>query len=281
MEFYLNGNFCDKPNVININDRGFLLGDGIFTTILVVQAKIIDLSAHFNRLVTHAKLIDLSFQLNLKQLQEICNNLLKINNLCTVPQALIRVSITRGNNLTRGLDIINYTIPTILIQSFNYKNNSTAINLAFVDIYRSKKSILTGIKSLNCLELILARKRAIDRGFDDGIILNEQENITETAAANIFFIDCADQIFTPPLKDGVLAGIVRAKTLKIIKNLKLNYQEKSISMCTINNYKAGFITNSAIGIKTIKTIENIVFDCDVEIIKKINELYVELMFLKK
>ena len=49
--FYLNGNyFIDNDNVVNIADRGFLLGDGVFTTIKAKKNELMYFDRHIERL---------------------------------------------------------------------------------------------------------------------------------------------------------------------------------------------------------------------------------------
>ncbi|MGO4212099.1 aminodeoxychorismate synthase component I [Terriglobus sp. 2YAB30_2] len=66
-------------------------------------------------------------------------------------------------------------------------------------------------------QLRLAR----EHGFDEILFLNEDGNITEGAITN-FFIERDGKLFTPPLTDGVLPGVMRAHLHPEERSLKLD-----------------------------------------------------------
>ncbi|WP_263415656.1 aminodeoxychorismate synthase component I [Terriglobus albidus] len=65
-------------------------------------------------------------------------------------------------------------------------------------------------------QLRLAR----ERGFDEVLFLNEAGNVTEGAITN-FFIERDGKLLTPPLKDGVLPGVLRSHLHPEERSLKL------------------------------------------------------------
>ena len=51
MKVWLNGNLYNSTEAhIDIQDRGFLLGDGIFETMCAIDGRLVDDRHHFNRL---------------------------------------------------------------------------------------------------------------------------------------------------------------------------------------------------------------------------------------
>ncbi len=275
--FYLNGNYLnDSVNTINIADRGFLLGDGVFTTIKAQNGNLLHFKKHIQRLRDDASKIYLKCDLDTNNLYEICLNILKSNNLDKNP-AITRITYTRGVS-GRGINISEESNPTLLIRAVPY-NDSMALfpRICTTTIQRNEKSILSSIKSLNYLEPILARHEAINKGYDDGIMFNTQNNITECSVANIFFINKNDEIITPPITDGTLPGIVRSEILTICKELNIPIFEESINLSKAINCKAAFITNCAIGIKIIKSIDEAMFICKHELIEKITDSYTSLI----
>ncbi len=275
--FYLNGNYLNDPaNAINIADRGFLLGDGIFTTIKAQNSNLIHFEKHIQRLRDDASKIYLKCDLDKNELYENCLKVLKSNNL-EKDSAIIRITYTRGVS-GRGINIPEESNPTLLIRAVPY-NDSMALfpRICTTTIQKNENSIISSIKSLNYLESIIARHEAINKGYDDGIMFNTQNNITECSVANIFFINKKDEIITPPITDGILPGIVRNEILTICKELNLPIFEESVNLSIAINCKASFITNCAIGIKIIKSINDTLFTCKHELIEKINNSYTSLI----
>ncbi len=68
---------------------------------------------------------------------------------------------------------------------------------------RNEFSPLSGIKSLNYLDNILARQEAQRAGCDDALLLNTLGRLAESTIANLF-VQRDGQLLTPPLSEGAL-----------------------------------------------------------------------------
>lgn len=271
--FYLNGNYLtNQDDVVNVADRGFLLGDGVFTTIKANNGTLMYFDEHIKRLTNDAAAIYLKVKLNIHELKETCVKLLKHNGLENTT-AIVRITLTRGVG-GRGINIPDEISPTLLIKAVAYHDNSTIFpRVCTTTITRNEKSILSNIKSLNYLEPILAHQEALNKGYDDGVMLNTKDYITECSVANIFFITKNDEVITPPISDGVLPGIIRNQVITVCKDLDITIFEKSVCLDDIINYRAAFMTNCAIEIKIIKSFDGTLFDCQNELMKKITNGY--------
>ena len=60
MRFWLDGDFHADPNCLSISDRGFLLGDGVFETMLVKEGTPAFLAWHLERLRKGLKALSIS-----------------------------------------------------------------------------------------------------------------------------------------------------------------------------------------------------------------------------
>ena len=86
MKVYLNNKFIDEEKAtINIKDRGLLLGDSIFDTLLYNKNKIILFDFHFARFNKSIRNNYFNFRLSKKNLQNIILNssivIFEFNNL--------------------------------------------------------------------------------------------------------------------------------------------------------------------------------------------------------
>ena len=96
MKVYLNNKFINEKDAsINIKDRGLLLGDGIFDTLLYNNYKIILFDYHFERFKKSISNCYFNFKISKKNLKEIILKLVRINNLQNY-RVSIRCSLTRG-----------------------------------------------------------------------------------------------------------------------------------------------------------------------------------------
>lgn len=272
MIYYLNNQFIANNTLrIDVHDRGFLLGDGVFTTFKSIAGKLISFDKHIQRLNANTCQIKINCHLDSNKIQDICQELLLKNNMLN-SDAVIRITITRGLG-ERGINIPQKQIPTLLISVTLHKiSNLPRISLGTTSIIRFEKSIASQIKSLNYLEAVLARDEAINNGFDDAILLNSVEHIACTSVANIFFVHKNGELVTPPISDGVLAGVVRSDVIEKCHKNNIKIKEFSIKLSDLDDYNGCFITNSVIGIQVINKINNKVFASDNAVIKNIKHL---------
>ncbi len=69
---------------------------------------------------------------------------------------------------------------------------------------------------------------ARDMGADEAILLNEQGRVTEATGANLFMVR-GEQVITPPLSAGILAGITRSNLIEVLEqDLGLEVIERDI-----------------------------------------------------
>ena len=94
MKFWFNGEIFDSENkVIAVDDRGFMLGDGLFETVLARDSLPLRLPAHLQRLRQGAELIDLQIGINNEELSSAFALVLNANN---VDKGVLRLTASRG-----------------------------------------------------------------------------------------------------------------------------------------------------------------------------------------
>ena len=260
MKILINSKFYDSDTYsISANDRGLLLGDGIFTTIKFINGKLQHFHQHYERLKQHAKTISITIKLSEKELHDNCINALKQNQL-NLKIAIIRITMTRGIS-ERGINIPKQSTPTVIITCTPFEPNPSKkpIKICYTSIIRNEYSPITKIKSLNYLDSILARKEARDRNFDDGVMLNTRGGICECSTANIFFVTANYEVLTPHISEGVLNGIIREQVIDACKKLNIPILQRSIRPEDIYDCIEAFQTNCVIDIQSISDIEDFKF----------------------
>lgn len=135
-----------------------------------------------------------------------------------------------------------------------------------------ERRIFAQHKTTNMISNLYARAVAHQNGFDDAL-MSINNFVTEGATWNIFFFDGINLV-TPELSDNLLLpGITRHILIKNSSNCGFNVLEQKISISDIKNYKLAFITNAAIGVSTVTSIDNIVFYEYNAIIENILNIY--------
>ena len=249
MIIYANGKYTSQKKLtFDISDRGLLLGDGVFDTMLYQNNELTYYNDHYKRLKTAAKLLSFNFNLTNEQLKNIITNLIKKNNFQN-KQIAIRTNITRGVS-KRGLDFdkshkVGIYIKLNLIPKSLFMKS---IKLGIANIRRNSTSPISQNKTLNYLDNVIEKNRAVKNGYEDAIFLNINEKVSCTTTSNIFYVQ-KNKIYTPPLKDGVLNGVMREQFLK--KKIATT-QTTSLNNLLKSDYI--FLTNSVFGIRPVKTI---------------------------
>ena len=106
----------------------------------------------------------------------------------------------------------------------------------------------------NYANAALARVEALNEGYDEVIMLNNQGNIAEGSAENIFVLK-NDQIITPPLTAGVLEGITRDSVIQIIKENGGQVIEADLDREDLYVTDEVFMTGTAAEVKSVTTID--------------------------
>ena len=106
---------------------------------------------------------------------------------------------------------------------------------------------------MNYGDNILARIEAVHKHADDALMLNNAGNAACFTVGNIF-MRCGDTLYTPPLSDGALDGIIRRLILERHGGIEHS--------CTPNDIKTAdalYLTNSIRGIVSIRSLDGHVF----------------------
>jgi branched-chain amino acid aminotransferase len=209
---WLNGALCPLDRAgINPADRGFTLGDGVFETIRAADGAPRHLPLHLARLRGGAGELGLPVPLGDAQFCAAISALLAANAHAHA-HATLRITLTRGAG-PRGLLAPAHPTPTLLITCAPFIAAAPDITAVICQSTRRNEfSPLARIKSLNYLDSIIARREAETRGAEDAIMLNTRGDAVCASAANLFVLQNASWA-TPPVRDGALAGTLRARIL--------------------------------------------------------------------
>ncbi len=100
----------------------------------------------------------------------------------------------------------------------------------------------------------LAKTEAINRGFDEAILLNSRGKVAEGSAMNIFMVRDG-VLVTPPVTADILEGITRRSILEIATKQGLKTVERDIDKSELILAEEVFLTGTAARITPVKRIE--------------------------
>lgn len=214
---FLNGNFLNRVDaMVPVDNRGFLLGDGVFDTLSVKDGTPLYAEDHIKRLLSNASVMNMVLPYGEDEILDILQRLITQNKSTSgSSHASIRTTVTRGSG-PRGLGVSPETALSILMTIAPYDPAAFASPLKIIiakSVRRNEGSPLSRIKSLNYGDNILAKIEAQKAGADEAIMLNNAGFVCCGTSCNVF-VRNGDQYTTPPLSDGVLDGITRHHFIK-------------------------------------------------------------------
>lgn len=235
-----------------INDRGLLLGDGLFETFYYNGQELECGNAHWQRLQKGLTLFEMPFLEAYEAVHQQIIAVLTANELIN-QTAAVRLTVTRGVG-ARGLQIPMQQLPMWVIQASPYNRPTQPVHLGFSKHSHPGKSALSGVKHLGYQLSILGRLEARQKGGDDVLFVNGQGEVVGATAANIFaMID--GTIVTPPLSSGCLPGIKRGQVIEHLKAKGIQVIVRPLLRQEVEEAaEAAFLTNSLVGIQPVSCI---------------------------
>ncbi len=106
---------------------------------------------------------------------------------------------------------------------------------------------LAGLKHLNRLDQVLARAEWEDEDIQEGVMLDQQGYVTEGVMSNIFIVS-QDQLYTPELSHCGVAGVMRARVMRLAETAGLVCRECRLTPEAMLQADEAFFTNSIIGV---------------------------------
>ena len=253
---------------LNVTDRGFQLGDGLFETARARRGVVIELDEHLERLRAGCAVLGLNLDLDDDQLADAIAELLAAEELDgtgrdggPVGDAAIRITVTRGPLERRGLLPAGFgeLVATVAVQCWPFGPTSAELLARGVraitsSIRRDPGSPLSGVKTTSRADYVYARLEAERAGADDALFLTLDGAISEATAANLFVLT-GQTLATPPLSAAILAGTTRTWLLGHAERLGLTAAEVDLQPDQLLAADEAFLTGSVAGIVPIVSLD--------------------------
>lgn len=237
-----------------MND-GIKYGKGLFETIKVVDKKPVYLEEHLARLENSMRFLGIDTH-NLRE--KIKEQL----SLTDMDVDCIRIMVLDDN---QKFDLAITTRNT----DYSDEKYNDGLKLKILEPLRDKNNPLIFHKTNNYLLNDFLHKEVQKQGFDEGVFLNQDDNVTEGTYTNIFFIK-ENEFITPPVEDGLLNGIYREKLIEFLVENGYEIKIESIKKSEIKNMDCCFVTNSLMEMRFVKQIDDVFFK-KVELFDQVSE----------
>ncbi len=235
-----------SPAQVPADDRGLLLGDGLFETILALDGVLQSWDTHLARMANGCAVIGIAPPDQAAALAAAQTALAEAG--LAHGRAAVRLTLTAGTG--RGLERPASANGRLIAQAFPTSLAEGPASLAVVPIRRNETSPLSRIKSLSYLDNILARRQARELGAEEALLLNGRGEIACAAAANLFWIR-EGRLFTPALDCGVLEGVGRGQVIQAATAMGVEVAQLAAPAQTLEGAEGAFVTNSLMGVRPV------------------------------
>jgi len=224
---------------IDIEDRGYQFGDGIYEVVRIYNGIPFRLDDHLDRFERSAQEIYLKLPMSKSETKIKITQLIEMNNL---------QNGTIYFQITRGVAPRNHAFPEQVIPVFiaytkesprpieQFKNGIKTVTVEDIRWLRCD------IKSLNLLGNVIAKQYAHVHQADEAIQIRDN-TVTEGSSSNFYIIE-KGTIYTHPADHFILKGITRIVIEEIAKNLGIPFEERLFSVKDIYRADEAFISST-------------------------------------
>lgn len=251
---YLNGSLVSRGDArIAVLDYGFLYGFGLFETMRAYGGHVFRLDRHLKRLARSGE--NLGIAVESAALERAVTETIRANGL---GDARIRLTVSIGEG---GVvpDPTTCGEPTVLVVAGNFQPFSEEVyqrgfSAVVSSIRRNSRSPLSGMKTLNFLESMLARQEARTAGADEALLLNEKGLLAEASMSNVFLVS-EGSLRTPGLESGVLPGVTRETVTELAGKRGIDSIEGDTALEELLHAEEAFLTNSVMEVMPLTGVE--------------------------
>jgi D-alanine transaminase len=223
----LNGKLIDRSEAkVDIEDRGYQFGDGVYEVIRVYNGKLFTLKEHLQRFAKSLDSIGISLPYTKEQLTGLLEALVEKNNLQT---GIIYMQVTRGVAPRNHAYPAQAVQPTLVAYTKELErptgNLKTGVKTILTEDIRWLRC---DIKSLNLLGNIMAKQKAAESGCFEAI-QHRGQDVTEGSSSNIFIVK-NNVVITHPSDHLILKGITKDVILQLCRDNHILVEERIFTL---------------------------------------------------
>ncbi|MBY0444420.1 MAG: aminodeoxychorismate lyase [Burkholderiales bacterium] len=236
----LNG---QPQDLISMADRALQFGDGVFRTMRCIDGAIEFWGRHYTRLqqdCTALGIVCPSEEILLEDLRRL-----------TPVDAALKIIITRGET-ARGYIVPDQLQPNRIVQAtalpaYPEKLHQEGAKVRVCNTRASWQPALAGVKHLNRLENVLARREWSDPSVFEGLMLDRDGYVIEGVMSNVLVL--SDNILsTPKLEQSGVSGVMCEVVFDVALQHGFGVEKRVWTLDEIKKADAIWLTNSLVGL---------------------------------
>ena len=253
---YVNGRWLDQRRAtVNIEDRGYQFGDGVYEVVHVHRGRFVDEERHLARLDRSLREIRLPEPMPRAALFLVARELVRRNR---VIEGLVYMQVTRGVS-RRDHAFPRRPVPPALVMTVKrippYPRDVDAWAASAItapDLRWARRDI----KSLNLLPNVLARQAAREAGAIEAILYDEATGaVTEGAATSFWIVDEHGALRTRQLGHAILPGCTRDALIAELAEAGIAHEEGEFTLEETRRAREAFLTSATSFVKPITRLD--------------------------
>ncbi len=269
--------------VVSVFDSGFVLGDGVWEGLRVIDGQPLFLDAHLDRLYEGAKAILLDIGMDRAALTRAIMDTLAANRM--TDDVHLRLMVTRGVKRTPYQDPRAAIGPATIVMIPEYKTPrpellARGLKLFTVHVRRGYPDVqdpkLNSHSKLNCITACI---QAYTAGADEALML-DPHGFVATCNSTHFFIVRKGEVWTST-GDYCLGGITRANVLRLCRQAGIPERERNFSLTDVYGADEAFVTGTFAGVTPVREIDGRTIGDGTRgpMVERLQQLYIELAHL--
>ena len=230
---------------VSVFDSSVQGGDTVWEGIRLYKEGLLHLNRHIDRMFESAKALAFEHVPTRDFIKNAIKQTLEANGMDE--NTLIRLTLTRGEKITSGMDPRLNQKGSCLIVLAEWKplvyDNSSGIKVITSSQRRNGPQFLDSkIHHSNLLNNILAKVQANIAGVDAGVMLDDRGFVAELNDTNLFMVK--DGTLLTPFANACLHGITRGFVLELAAANNISFQERDLSLVEFYNADEVFATGT-------------------------------------
>ena len=252
---YVNGEYLPEGEAkVSIFDRGFVMADGVYEVVSVLDGKLIDFPGHQARLNRSLDALEIDQPLSDDDYLEMFRQLVTKNQ---IGDGLIYLQVTRGNPGDRDFAYPPQDTPQTVV-AFTQAKPGLAENPAAQTGWKiitlpDERWGRRDIKTVQLLYPSMAKMAAKAQGADDAWLI-EDGKVTEGTSNNAYIVK-GNTIVTRELSHDILHGITRAAVLRLAREAQMQIEERGFTPAEAAEADEAFVTSASAFVMPVVAID--------------------------
>ena len=239
--------------VLSPLERGLHYGDGLFETIACIGGRPRFLRLHLERLARGCTRLGIALPAAAELRYEI------LTAAAEADRSIVKVLLTRGTARARGYGITGAEQATRVTLRYPWdlpdpRLEEEGVRVRLATLRLGENPALAGLKHLNRLEQVLARREWTDPGIGEALMLSSSGRLVSGVMSNVFVVD-GSTLRTPLLDRCGVSGIMRQVVLREAARAGIAAEEAVLDGAELARAGELFLTSSVIGVRPVCQLE--------------------------